>query len=187
MTFVARRECRCWLRARRHLAPRSSEIGVLMAQQSTPWAQGTESKHTRMITSGRAFDPIDEPSPPAAPRPARWTPGAPGARVRRDDLPCRAGADPVRVVAFTGRARLRSAGSHMHRWAFGTPMSTWSTCLPQPSKVNFRHDGQTARWHTITSLVLRLRSTIFTPSPQGTPEFTTPSEAASLRRSGPSS
>lgn len=74
MTFVARRECRCWLRARRHLAPRSSEIGVLMAQESTPWAQGTESKHTRMITSGRAFDPIDEPSPPAAPRPARWTP-----------------------------------------------------------------------------------------------------------------
>lgn len=72
--------------------------------------------------------------------------------MRRDDSPCRAGADPVRVAAFTGRARLRSAGSHMHRWAFGTPMSTWSTCLPQPSKVNFRHDGQTARWHTITSL-----------------------------------
>lgn len=74
LTFVARRGCRCWLRARRNAALRISEMGVLISQQSTPWTQGTESKRTRMITSGRAFHPIDEPSPPAAPRPALWTP-----------------------------------------------------------------------------------------------------------------
>lgn len=62
------------------LAPCSASLGTpefgnrgSWPQQSTPWAQGTESKHTRMITSGRAFRPIDESSPPAAPRPTRWT------------------------------------------------------------------------------------------------------------------
>jgi hypothetical protein len=42
-------------------------------------------------------------------------PGRRGMRVRRDDPPGRAGAGPDRVVASGVRARLRSAGSHVHR------------------------------------------------------------------------
>lgn len=70
----------------------------------------------------------------------------PGACAGRDDPPCRGDTDSDRVAASAVR------DSHIHRWAVGTPMSTWSTCFPQPSYVNFRHDRQTARWHMITSL-----------------------------------
>jgi hypothetical protein len=29
------------------------------------------------------------------------------------------------------------SGGHWHRWDFGTPRITWSTCWPQPAQVAF--------------------------------------------------
>lgn len=130
-----------------------------------------------MITSCRAFHPINEPSPPAAPRSARRAPCVPRS-VRASRRP-----------ALSGWHRFRSS-RHL-RWACTlafrrglthAPLSRWHThehlvhMPPAPliGQLSARPTGSTLT-HDYSPLALRLISTIFTRSPQGTPGFTLPS------------
>jgi serine/threonine protein kinase len=70
-------------------------------------------------------------------QPSFGRPGEPsmrrGTRVRLTVPPGRPVSDPVRFIGSPLRAGLRSGDSQRHRWDVGTPASTCSTCLPQPS------------------------------------------------------
>lgn len=172
MTYVARRGCR-----RRLRAGRSVPLGT--PEFSNPYSHGpitntshsrAQSERTRIPVSCRSFHPIDEPSPAAAPGSARQTPRS-GCASRR---PALSGGH-----RFRSSRRLDCAFTLAFRGLTRAPLSRWYTHEHLVHMLSAALMGQlparptdSTLTHDYSSSALRLTYTTFTPSPQGTPEFT---------------